>query len=39
MNFVPEERADASLKRLSEKRKKRLEKKHEEYVKKITKSK
>ena len=39
MNFVPEEMADAAIKKLSEKRKKRLEKKHEEFVKEFNKSK
>lgn len=39
MNFVSEERANASLKRLTEKRRKRLEKDFEEYVKELTKSK
>ena len=39
MNFVPEERANATLKRLSEKSKKRLEKDYEEYVKELAKSK
>ena len=39
MNFVPKDKADEAIKRLSERRKKRLEKDYEEFVKELKKSK